>query len=78
MGPKWDNFLILAPMILIELQGDSKLINESGESFLYPDSFRFDQKLEETDISTNRVNWNHLGPKWDNFLILAPMILIQL
>ena len=29
LGPKWDNFLILAPMMLINLQGDSKLINES-------------------------------------------------
>src|SRR5690606_23120719 len=75
---KWDNFFILAPLILIQLRIVSRLINEFKYSYSNRASFWFDENLKEIVIFPNRVNWNLFILKWDNFFILAPLILIQL
>ena len=75
---KWNNFLHLTPMRLIQFHGDSPLINGSKQGFLHIHSSWFDQKLEELAIWPNRLNMDTLIRKWNNFFIITPMRFIQL
>ena len=70
---KWNNFLNITPLGLIQLHGYSPLNNGSKSSFLHSNSSQFDQKLAELAICQNKLKMDILIRKWNNFFNITPL-----